>query len=69
MQSHDGKHQCSEAHDTDGRRDTQRSTVETALGMALAKVADALNRQVRVAEPNKPCDLSVSMKGKGGVAA
>lgn len=69
MQPHDSKRECPEANDSDRRRDAQRSAVETALGMALAKVADALNRQVRVAEPNKPCDLSVSMKGKGGVAA
>lgn len=68
MRAHDGEHQCSEAHDPDGRRDTQRSAVENALGVALAKVADALNRQVHLAEPNKPCDLSVKMSGKGGVS-
>lgn len=69
MQPHDSKRECPEANDSDRRRDAQRGAVEAALGVVLAKVADALNRQVRVVEPNKPCDLNVKMVGKGGVSA
>lgn len=58
MQPHDSSDQRPAQESTDGRRDTERSSVEAANGVAPATVSDVGNRTV--------C-LSATLTGAGNI--
>ena len=60
MQAHDSNDQCSEAVNSDGRRDDAGSAVPPSGGVAHQEVPDAANRTV--------C-LTANLSGNGGVSA
>jgi hypothetical protein len=69
MQPHNGDDQRSSEITTDGGRDSEWSALEIAAGVALAKVLNAHNRQVHIAEAGKPVNLEANVLGIGGLLA
>lgn len=68
MQSHDNDQRTAQEH-SDGRRDTERDTVEYANLVAISQAIDLANGKVHLAEPGKPFNLSANISGQGGASA
>jgi hypothetical protein len=68
MQPHNDD-QCPQEGYPDRRRNPEQRALQSAIQLALAQVLNVGNRQVHLAEPGRPLNLSASIAGSGGVKA